>query len=178
MSSTPCPQPANCDFEEVDDKFEFCSWANVNREIAPVVKNQPKLNLKAPFDNRTIALKCKGNNKYWCAESGGVSYVTADRGELWAWELFKIVSNDDNTVSIISLTNDKYTYIGSINSYMYFTNTLDASSKYELIANSDGSYSFKNILTDKYVSARNIPGIDYFLLCANKGKLLCFQVLT
>jgi hypothetical protein len=114
MSTTPCSQPADCDFEEVDDNFEFCSWANVNREIGAPVLKQQKLSPKESFVNGSIiSLKCKGNDKYWCAESGGNSYIVADRGELNAWELFRIIFNDDNSVSIISLTNDKYAYISS-----------------------------------------------------------------
>jgi len=176
MSSTQCPQPADCDFEEVDDNFEFCSWRNVNREIgAPVVK---KIAAKAPFNNGSvITLKCKGNNKYWCAENGGNSYVVADRGDLAEWELFRIIYNDDNTISIKSLTNDKYVYIGSLQAYMYFTDILNDASKFNLITNQDGSYSLKNVLTTKYVSAKNFENIDYFLVCGNKGKNIIFGLI-
>ena len=118
MSTTPCSQPADCDFEEVDDSFEFCSWANVNREIgAPALKQKKHSSKEAFVNGSIISLKCKGNDKYWCAENGGNSYIVADRGELNEWELFRIILNDDNSVSIISLTNNKYAYI-SFNGFM------------------------------------------------------------
>ena len=173
MSSTPCPQPADCDFEEVDDNFKFCSWANVNREIgAPVAKKSYELTSKAlPLNGSIVTLICKGTNNYWCAESGGNSYVVADRGELAAWELFKLFFNDDNTVSIVSMTNNKYVYLLSINSFMYLTYTLDDSSKFELVTNSDGSYGLRSIRTTKYVTGKNNPNINSFYLMANKGKI-------
>jgi len=140
MSSTPCSQPADCDFEEVDDKFELCSWANVNREIgAPALKQSSKA-----FNNQSIvSLKCKGNNKYWCAEIGGDSYIVADRGELNEWELFRMNFNDDNTVSIISLTNDKYVYI-TATGYMYSTLFFNCLSMINL--NFNNLFIYKGIL--------------------------------
>ena len=172
MSSTQCSSPANCDFEEVDDNFEFCSWANVNRELGPsrLVKKRIDSNPRASLVNGSlVTLTCKGNNLFWCAEAGGNSYIVADRGDLGEWELFKLYFNDDNTVSIMSMVNNKYAYLSSLNSYMYLTFNIDDSSKFELIANADNTYALRNKLTQKYVSAKNNPNINSFLLVANKG---------
>ena len=175
MSSVPCPQPADCDFEDTDEQFEFCSWSNVNREIAPV-NSKFEIDPKAALLNGSlITLKSKGNNKYWCAESGGVSYVVADRGTIAEWELFKIFYNYDSTVSIVSLTNDKYVYISSAEAYMYFTTLIGDSSKFNIFANSDGTYALRNILTGKYVTSKKNANIDYFLLAANKDTIGDFE---
>ena len=177
MSSVQCPNPSDCDFEETDELFDFCSWSNINRELAPVAtKTKFQLDAKAaPQNGSLISLKCKGNDKYWCAESGGASYIVADRGSLADWEVFRIVYNDDNTVSIISLTNDKYVYIGSIGAYMYLTTALSDMSKFNLILNDDGSYALKSVITGKYLTCKNFPTVDYFLLIANKDVIGDFE---
>ena len=54
------------------------------------------------------SIRSKGTNKYVCADNYGNNPLVANRDSVAGWEKFQVVNNNDGTISILSIVNNKY----------------------------------------------------------------------
>ena len=45
------------------------------------------------------------NNKYVCAENSGTTLLYANRVAIGPWETFYLITNSDNTISLVAYVN-------------------------------------------------------------------------
>lgn len=107
-----------------------------------------------------ISIRSKVNNKFICVNNKGELIASSDyiSFESDSCEIFKIIDNNDNTVSFNSITNYKYISINKNNSLLIVDSDEieNDSQKFEmLLVNKDGSYALRNKLNLKYVCAEN-----------------------
>ncbi|RNA22896.1 cellulase (Glycosyl hydrolase family 5) [Brachionus plicatilis] len=97
-----------------------------------------------------ISLNAKINGKFVTSEYFGMASLRSNRSSVSYWELFCLLKNDDNTVTLQSKFNKKFVKpCGEV--LIAKSEVLGDREKFYLINNQDGSYSFRSMLTKNYV---------------------------
>lgn len=108
------------------------------------------------FNNADTYITSIANGKVVCAENGGSDTIVANRSSCGgAWESFQIVTNDDGTVSLRSVSNGKYVcaVIDEKCQLLPRSDSIGTWEKFIIEKISDGEYALYSIANGKYVQA-------------------------
>ena len=108
------------------------------------------------FNNADTYITSIANGKVVCAENGGSDTIVANRSSCGgAWESFQIVTNDEGTVSLISVSNGKYVcaVIDEKCQLLPRSDSIGTWEKFIIEKISDGEYALYSIANGKYVQA-------------------------
>lgn len=111
---------------------------------------------RADFGNADTYITAIGNNKVVCAENGGSETIVANRDSCGgAWETFRIVNNDDGTVSLKSAANGKYVcaVIDENNQLVPRSENIGDWEKFIIEKIADNEYGIYSLANGKYVQA-------------------------
>jgi len=123
--------------------------------------NLPGVNVfadKALTSSDYFTIKANINNKYVCADKYGEANLIADRTSTGEWEQFKVIYNDDGTVSFQSRANSKYlcavfddddTEVPVIPR----SSAISTWEKFYVEKTSDGYYTLRTFVDNYYVQA-------------------------
>ena len=108
------------------------------------------------FNNSNTYITSVANGKVVCAENGGNDIIVANRSSCGgAWETFQIVTNDDRTVSLRSVSNGKYVcaVIDEKNQLLPRSGSIGTWEKFIVEKISGDEYALYSIANGKYVQA-------------------------
>lgn len=108
------------------------------------------------FNNSNTYITSVANGKVVCAENGGNDIIVANRSSCGgAWETFQIVTNDDGTVSLRSVSNGKYVcaVIDEKNQLLPRSGSIGTWEKFIIEKISGDEYALYSIANGKYVQA-------------------------
>ena len=120
---------------------------------------------KADFNNSNAYITSIANGQVVCAENGGSETIVANRSSCGgAWETFQIVTNDDGTVSLRSVSNGKYVcaVIDEKNQLLPRSGSIGTWEKFIIEKISDGEYALYSLANGKYVQANLNDGGKLF----------------
>ena len=120
---------------------------------------------KADFNNSNAYITSIANGQVVCAENGGSETIVANRSSCGgAWETFQIVTNDDGTVSLRSVSNGKYVcaVIDEKNQLLPRSGSIGTWEKFIIEKISNGEYALYSLANGKYVQANLNDGGKLF----------------
>ena len=122
------------------------------------------------FNNADTYITSIANGKVVCAENGGSDAIVANRSSCGgAWESFQIVTNDDGTVSLRSVSNGKYVcaVIDEKCQLLPRSDSIGTWEKFIIEKISDGEYALYSIANGKYVQANLNDGGKLYAISDN-----------
>lgn len=132
------------------------------------------------FNNADTYITSIANGKVVCAENGGSDTIVANRSSCGgAWESFQIVTNDDGTVSLRSVSNGKYVcaVIDEKCQLLPRSDSIGTWEKFIIEKISDGEYALYSIANGKYVQANlNDGGKLYAISDTVAGAWEAFKI--
>ena len=132
------------------------------------------------FNNADTYITSIANGKVVCAENGGSDTIVANRSSCGgAWESFQIVTNDDGTVSLRSVSNGKYVcaIIDEKCQLLPRSDSIGTWEKFIIEKISDGEYALYSIANGKYVQANlNDGGKLYAISDTVAGAWEAFKI--
>ncbi|MBQ9886318.1 MAG: RICIN domain-containing protein, partial [Lachnospiraceae bacterium] len=135
------PETANDNFIEFGEEEDETTQAATNPAIS------------FGNDDRTYAIKASANNLLACAENYGNDPVVArTQGNAQEWEQFKIVWNNDGTVSLLSMANNKYLSETTAKTLIAQASSIGNTEKFDIRPLGDSTYSIKSVSSGKYVT--------------------------
>jgi hypothetical protein len=100
-------------------------------------------------------LTAMANGSIVSADDAGASPLVADRTSVGDWEAFKVIDNDDGTISLLSKANGLYVTVdaGDDGALIARSASVGDAEKFRTFPQDDGGVALQSVANDQYVSA-------------------------
>ncbi|WP_373315500.1 S8 family serine peptidase [Planosporangium mesophilum] len=124
-----------------------------------------------------VSLRARANDRFVCAESGGGSWLVANRAAAGLWETYDTVDTGDGYIALRARANGRYVVAESGGGAPLIANrtAIGLWEKFRLIRNADGTVSLLAAANGRYVTAESAGGAP---LIANRTTIGLWESFT
>lgn len=127
-----------------------------------------------------VGIKCTGNGKYVCAESGGAAALIANRTAIGPWETFEKIDLGGGKIALKALINNKYVCADNSGTSPLIANrtTMGQWETYTLVDLGSGRVGFLAQANGKYVCADNSGANPLIAKSTTAGTWETFELIA